>query len=74
MKKIFIMEKTVSNCKIELFVFRCALATLYERVSVGRSVGPSVMLCNAFVENARKGFMSTILSLPFNALGLFMPF
>ena len=40
--------------------------------SVGLSVGPSV--CNAFVKNARKSFISPILSLPFNALGLFMPF
>ena len=31
------------------------------------------MLCNAFVKNAQKSFISPILSLPFNALGLFMP-
>ena len=38
------------------------------RVSVGPSVGPSVW--NSFVKNAQKSFISPILSLPFNALGL----
>ena len=52
----------------------CVLASLKEHVSVRPSVRPSVMLCNAFVKNARKSFISPILSLPFNALGLFMPF
>ena len=32
------------------------------------------MLCNAFVKNARKSFISPFLSLPFNALCLFNAF
>ena len=57
-------------------VFLDASSHLYKRVcpSVGRSVGWSVMLCDAFVKNARKSFISPILSLPFSALDLFMPF
>ena len=48
------------------------------RPSVRLSVRRSVVLCNAFVKNARKSFMSPILSSPFNAFlclfNAFMPF
>ena len=62
--------------------FLDASSHLYMSVcpSVGPSVRPSVRrsrVCNAFVKNARKSFISPFLSLPFNALCLFnafMPF